>query len=100
LAFIILLLGLELSVLPRFWCRYFCPTGAFISVFRAPLTLRIGNVIKAPKTACCRENHCSKACPMGLTPYNEGSNLLCTNCGLCVDACQSKRLRFKGFQEG
>jgi ferredoxin-type protein NapH len=98
LAFIVVLLGLELSVLPRFWCRLFCPTGAFISLFRLPFTLRIANVIKNPKNACCKENFCSDACPMGLNPYNEGSNLLCTNCGLCVDACRSKRLRFKGFQ--
>jgi ferredoxin-type protein NapH len=98
LTFIILLLALELSVLPRFWCRLFCPTGAFISVFRAPITLRVGNVIKTPKNACCEENHCSSACPMGLTPYSEAGNLLCTNCGLCVDACPSKRLRFKGYQ--
>lgn len=98
LLFIVVLLGLELSVLPRFWCRLFCPTGAFISVFRAPFTLHVENVMKPPKNACCQENHCSSVCPMGLNPYNETGNLLCTNCGLCVDACPSRKLRFRGYE--
>lgn len=97
-ALILAILGLELTALPLFWCRLFCPTGAFLSIFRAPFTLRVENVVKNPKSACCKENHCSSVCPMGLQPYHEGSDLLCTNCGLCVDSCPSKRLRFKGFK--
>ncbi|MBI5249726.1 MAG: 4Fe-4S binding protein [Desulfomonile tiedjei] len=98
--FIVVVILLELTVLPRFWCRLFCPTGAFISLFRARFTLRIENSAKNPKAPCCTENHCSAACPMGLAPYREGNNLLCTNCTLCVDSCLSKRLRFGGFRLG
>ncbi len=101
--FIAALVLLELLLIPRFWCRLFCPTGAFISLFRTPFTLRIGTLIKTPKSACCRDNHCSAVCPMGLAPFREGSNLLCTNCGLCVDACGQGKgpgsLRFKGFAQ-
>jgi len=101
-SFIALLFFLELLILPRFWCRLFCPTGAFIAVFRAPFTLRVGTSIRTPKAPCCKENRCSGACPMGLAPFREGNNLLCTNCGLCIDACRaaegSGRLRFQGFQ--
>jgi ferredoxin-type protein NapH len=97
-AFIVVILSLELTALPRFWCRLFCPTGSFLSVFRAPFSLRVENAIENSKTACCKENHCSSVCPMGLSPYREGCDLLCTNCGLCVDACPSRRLRFKGFR--
>jgi ferredoxin-type protein NapH len=100
--FIALLFLLELLVFPRFWCRLFCPTGAFIAVFRLPFTLRVGTSIRTPKAPCCKENRCSDACPMGLAPFREGNNLLCTNCGLCIDACQAAggpgRLRFQGFQ--
>ncbi len=101
-SFIALLFLLELLILPRFWCRLFCPTGAFIAVFRVPFTLRVGTSIRTPKAPCCKENRCSGACPMGLAPFREGNNLLCTNCGLCIDACRaaegSGRLRFQGFQ--
>jgi ferredoxin-type protein NapH len=100
--FITLLFLLELLVFPRFWCRLFCPTGAFIAVFRLPFTLRVGPSIRTPKAPCCKENRCSGACPMGLAPFREGNNLLCTNCGLCIDACRATegpgRLRFRGFQ--
>ncbi|MBI5570115.1 MAG: 4Fe-4S binding protein [Desulfomonile tiedjei] len=97
IGFILLLIVLEITVLPRFWCRLFCPTGAFLAVFRGPFTLRVGTGARNPKSPCCSENHCSTACPMGLAPFREGQNLLCTNCGRCVDACTSKRLRFMGF---
>ncbi len=101
-SFIALLFLLELLVFPRFWCRLFCPTGAFIAVFRLPFTLGVGTSIRTPKTPCCKENRCSGACPMGLAPFGEGNNLLCTNCGLCIDACRAAegpgRLRFRGFQ--
>jgi ferredoxin-type protein NapH len=100
--FIAVLFLLELLVLPRFWCRLFCPTGAFIAIFRLPFTLRVGTSIRTPKTSCCKENGCSSACPMGLAPYREGNNLLCTNCGLCIDACRQVQgpgmLKYRGFQ--
>ncbi len=101
--FIALLLILELLLLPRFWCRLFCPTGAFIALFRTPFTLRVRTRIKTPRAACCKGNSCSGVCPMGLAPYREGADLLCTNCGRCLDACRGEHgpgnLRFTGFSE-
>jgi ferredoxin-type protein NapH len=101
-AFIAVLFLLELLALPRFWCRLFCPTGAFIAIFRLPFTLRIGTTIRTPQNPCCKENRCSSACPMGLAPYREGNNLLCTNCGMCIDACTQVKgpgmLKYRGFQ--
>jgi ferredoxin-type protein NapH len=101
--FIALLLIIELLLLPRFWCRLFCPTGAFIALFRTPFTLRVGTKIKTPRAACCKNGSCSSVCPMGLAPYRQGGNLLCTNCGKCIDACRREggpgSLRFTGFSE-
>ena len=101
IGFIVVLLLLELLILPRFWCRLFCPTGAFLPLFRARFTLRVATTTGNPKSACCKGNHCSAACPMGLSPFKEGSDLLCTNCARCIDACKDHdgpgRLTFNGF---
>lgn len=95
--FIALLIILEITLLPRFWCRLFCPTGSVISVFRTRFTMSVTNKVKSPKNPCCSENHCASVCPMGLAPYKEGSDSLCVNCGLCIDACENHRLHFHGF---
>jgi ferredoxin-type protein NapH len=97
LVFILVLVFLELTWLPRFWCRLFCPTGAVISLFRSRFTLRVSSSVRNPKAPCCSDRTCSMACPMGLEAYREGSNSLCTNCGRCIDACPSRRLSFSGF---
>jgi ferredoxin-type protein NapH len=94
---IITILILELTFLPRFWCRLFCPTGAVLSLFRAPFGLRVETDMKNPKKPCCSEHYCEHTCPMGLDPYKESNDLLCTNCGKCIQACASGRLRFRGF---
>jgi ferredoxin-type protein NapH len=99
-AFIAILLVVEVCVAPRFWCRLFCPSGAVVSVFRMPTTVHVVSEAKNPKAPCCSENACSSACPMGLAPYREAQDLLCTNCCRCIDACQSKRLRLSGFGGG
>jgi ferredoxin-type protein NapH len=96
--FILAILGLELTILPRFWCRLFCPTGTVVSFFKTPFTLRVGTNVRNPKAPCCKEHYCQRSCPMGLDPYKESGNLLCTNCGLCVQTCVSGRLRFRGFE--
>lgn len=96
--FIVILFSVELTFLPRFWCRLFCPTGSVISLFRTPFTVKVGTRGKTPGSPCCKENSCSRVCPMGLEPYREGHNLLCTNCGRCIDACSINKLAFKGFE--
>ena len=100
--FIAAILVIELFLFPRFWCRLFCPTGAVISVFRTPYTLRVENKLKNLKAPCCKEVYCASACPMGLTPALEANNLLCTNCGRCIEACnanqETARLQFSAFK--
>ncbi len=99
-AFIGILLAMELCVAPRFWCRLFCPTGAVVSLFRMPLTLHVASQAKAVKAPCCKDNFCSAVCPMGLAPYREPDDLLCTNCCRCIDVCQASRLKLTGFRQG
>ena len=102
--FIATLVLLELTILPRFWCRLFCPTGSCISVIRMSFTLRVVNELQKIRKPCCKDNFCASACPMGLQPAIEADNLLCTNCARCIDACKERhgtgRLHFHGFSMG
>ena len=101
--FIAAIFLVELFFFPRFWCRLFCPTGACLALIRAPFTLRVRAAVGNPKDPCCKENACSPACPMGLAPYREGPDLLCTNCARCIDACRGGKdrpvLGFTGFSQ-
>jgi ferredoxin-type protein NapH len=100
-AFIALIFVFELALFPRFWCRLFCPSGAALALIRLPVTLRVRNSAKTGRGPCCKTQECASACPMGLKPYIEGGDLLCTNCGRCVDACRHESgvgsLNFSGF---
>src|SRR4030042_4012231 len=50
-------------LIPRFWCRYLCPLGAFLSLI-SPLGL-----FKRRVNEDCNEClKCQKACPMGAVP--------------------------------
>jgi ferredoxin-type protein NapH len=95
--FILTILFIEMVYAPRFWCRMFCPTGALLSLFRNRFTVGVRNRPKGASTPCCREDSCSAACPMGLAPFREAADLLCTNCGRCIDSCAHNRLSFTGF---
>ncbi|MCX8083802.1 MAG: 4Fe-4S binding protein [Calditerrivibrio sp.] len=84
--FILVLLILELFYF-RFWCRFFCPQGIFLSVFKFSKGLRIAKV----KDLCSNCLSCVAACPMILNPMKEGNNFLCHNCGDCIDACPDNK---------
>jgi len=94
IAFILVLMILEFFFY-RFWCRYLCPTGTFLSLFKSKRGLHIGKM----KPSCTQCRACQKHCPMLLDPFEEGDNLLCFNCGDCVDVCPDNRneatLKFK-----
>lgn len=95
--FLFALLTVQLTVWPRFWCRFFCPTGTTLSLIRSPYTLRVESTGRDTSSPCCKENSCSDVCPMKLRPYMESGDLLCVNCGKCVDACKLSRLKFAGI---
>ncbi len=96
--FIVGLLVLQLILLPKIWCRAFCPTGAVLSLFRSSITMKVVSNSRNPSVACCKDASCVSVCPMGLEPYRESGNLLCVNCGKCIDSCKFERLGFSGFK--
>jgi ferredoxin-type protein NapH len=84
------LLVAEAALARRFWCKYACPVGATLSLFRTPRTLRVLN----DETACVcppGAEACRVACPLGLRPREADVYPYCFNCGSCLAACQKTR---------
>lgn len=70
----------------RFWCRYVCPTGAFISLFS-----RFGIVKRTVNDALCTDcKLCAAKCDMRAVALNPRNTILseCVLCGDCVDGCK------------
>ena len=66
--FIVLILGLELLLFPRFWCRLFCPTGACLSLVRAPFTLRVRAGLGTPGPPAARRTPAALPVPWASRP--------------------------------
>lgn len=67
----------------RYWCRFFCPTGTFLSLFR----WKRGMTVRKLRSKCSGCHSCIKSCPVIIDPMSEGESLHCNNCGDCIDAC-------------
>jgi polyferredoxin len=90
-----LTLGLALYV-PRGWCRYLCPQGAFSAV----LTHFSFLGLKRDPVRCgkdCRD--CVRVCPMLVPildePWEKFTHPECIMCLKCVDACSTRAIRPK-----
>jgi len=82
LVIVITILFMELFYY-RYWCRLFCPTGTFLSLFR----YRRGMTVHKVQDDCSMCMSCVKVCPAVVNPMTEGASLHCHNCGDCIDAC-------------
>ncbi len=82
---LVLLLSLILGtawLVPRFWCRYLCPTGAILAVISraALLTRRV-------QSHCSGCNLCLKNCPVGVSGPEEVPAGECLACRRCQALC-------------
>ena len=83
---------LLIILISRGWCKYFCPLGAYFSLFN-----RVSLVtIKYEENKCinCPVPLCQKNCPMNIDPRNEIDSVECIRCGRCVEACPTNALKF------
>ena len=82
-----LVIALPLLTKKRTQCAFFCPFGAFQSIFNKTSVFDV----KIDKTRCTPCVLCQKSCPtMSLTDESiaRGETLMsCMKCGACVDAC-------------
>jgi len=77
----------ELAVSKRFWCKYVCPVGASLALFRIPNTMHIE---KSESKCDCAGiiSPCSNECPLGLKPEDKNLYPYCFNCGRCIKVCE------------
>jgi polyferredoxin len=91
-----LTLGLILYV-PRGWCRYFCPQGAFSALLMRFSFLGLRRDPVRCSRVGCRD--CVEVCPMLVPildePWEKFTHPECIMCLKCVDACGDKAIRPK-----
>ena len=94
---IIILVGFFAAAwkVPRFWCRYVCPTGALMAVFQKYSYAGI----KRDPVKCTKCPHCEVRCPMQINildlSWEKFNDPECIMCMECVDACPHGSLSLK-----
>ncbi len=84
-------------VMGRFFCRYFCPSGAMISFFNKGSML----ALYKDQGKCTKCNYCVTACPMRIKALKDEDidyeirDRECIYCLECIDACPEKALELQ-----
>ena len=87
--FALLLTILLLSAkIPRVFCRYLCPLGAFYGLFHRFSFLRL----KCDESACVHCGKCARGCKMQVDPSRHPDSAECIRCGECVQVCPTHAL--------
>lgn len=81
--------------MPRFFCRYLCPTGAILSLLSLPRML----TIKKPRENCRNCTLCTQNCPMAIPLYKTDKSRSgeCIECGQCVIGCPMDNCHMQFF---
>lgn len=69
--------------IPRFFCRYFCPLGAFYALFNRFAFYHMS--VDYGKCTGCKK--CEKVCPMQVEVTKNINSPECIRCGLCRKNC-------------
>lgn len=94
IAYSILWLILILSLFTKnWWCRYFCPLGAFFWIIRK---ISFFKLIQDEKT-CIKCSLCNKSCPVNLDikDMKSANSAECISCLKCVKVCPKNSLSIK-----
>ena len=70
-------------VIPRFWCRFLCPTGGLLDIFN-----RVAPVKAVADERCTDCDTCRNKCSMDVRP----AEINCINCGSCLALCPEEAI--------
>jgi ferredoxin-type protein NapH len=84
---LIALLLMSMSVF-RLFCRFFCPLGAFYSLFNTISFMRI----KVDNRRCINCSACKRACPIDIDVRVEPDSRECIRCFKCIAACPTNSI--------
>ncbi len=70
-------------VIPRPFCRYLCPLGAFYSLFNRFSFFQM----RFDKDACVHCKKCERSCPMAVEVTKNINGPECIRCGKCASVC-------------
>ncbi len=85
------------AYVPRSWCRYLCPHGAFLALLNRFSFLGLKrDPLKCTKAGC---SDCVQVCPMKVPildlPWEKFSHPECIYCLKCVESCTTKAIKPK-----
>jgi polyferredoxin len=78
-------------VIPRFYCRFICPLGAFLGIINRFSIWRIGK----NKSECINCKLCEKSCEGGCEPAGRMRISECVLCFNCLDECKHELISYQ-----
>jgi ferredoxin-type protein NapH len=84
---VLAIIVIEGLIFKRYWCKFICPVGGILSVFRFKRTLHL--VYNENVCSCAAVSEpCCYSCPLDLSPKRKNLYPFCYNCGECIKICE------------
>lgn len=87
---LLVIVGIEVFVSPRWWCRTMCPGGALYGLLGAKRLVQV----TLRREACTGCGDCMPVCEAGLNPMTQSTSIECDNCGVCLRHCGDGALQY------